>query len=150
MFNQQRFDNAEYDDDPIVKESIIWNQHIDKHRPNWMSTYFSVNEVSDSIDRLGFTGYKETRSFFNFDLKGLDLSYQDDFNANYKIAGFSVFRNLQKTNYSRSSYNLLGLIGEWGGFFEGGLVILGIIISPFSKFKAAVFFMQEAFYTTSE
>ena len=43
-----------YKNDPIVKESIIWNQHIDKQQANWMSTYFSMNEVEDSIGRLGF------------------------------------------------------------------------------------------------
>jgi hypothetical protein len=54
MFNQQRFNKTEYVDDPIVKESIIWNQHIDKQQANWMSTYFSENKVDDSTGRLGF------------------------------------------------------------------------------------------------
>ena len=36
MSNQQRFDNLVYDDNTIISEALIWNQHIDKTQTNWM------------------------------------------------------------------------------------------------------------------
>jgi hypothetical protein len=114
-----------------------------------MSTYFSMNDLADSSDRIGFLTNQEDRTFFNFILNGLDLSYQDDFNTNYKIAGFSVFRNLHKTTYSRALYTLLDLVGDCGGFLDGWLVIGTLLCAWFSKYKASVYFMQKAFYTTT-
>ena len=119
-----------------------------------MLTFFTKNEVQDSIAKSGLSYFDETYSFFNFDLKGLGLSYQDDFDGidppfPYKIAGFSIFRNMNKTIYARSAYNFLTLVGDSGGFVDGLLLICGLVIAKWNRFRAMVFFMQEAFYTTS-
>jgi hypothetical protein len=67
--------------DPIVRESVIYNEHINKNQANWMSTYFSQHLVVDSTNRLDFRGLNDEHPFFNFNLNGLKLSYQDEFNS---------------------------------------------------------------------
>jgi hypothetical protein len=50
--NNQRFDSTVYDENCIVNESTIWNQHIDKRQPNWMLTYLNAEGVEDDIRYL--------------------------------------------------------------------------------------------------
>lgn len=113
-----------------------------------MSTFFSMNEITDSSDRLSFRGKNMEMEFFNFKLNGLKLSYQDDFNSNFKIAGFSIFFNSEFTKYYRSTYTFMQLIGDFGGFIEGWLFIGIYLFAGFARIQAAEFFMQKAFYTT--
>jgi hypothetical protein len=46
-----------------------------------MSTYFSRHQVIDSTNRWDFSGENTLYDFFNFNLNGLKLSYQDEFNS---------------------------------------------------------------------
>jgi hypothetical protein len=114
-----------------------------------MLTYFTQSVVSDSTGWFDILWNQQTRPFFNFILNGLELSYQDDFNTNYKIAGFSVFRNAHFTTITRSTYDVLGLIGDLGGFFDGWLFLGAIMLGWFAKFQSVAFFMQQVFYTTA-
>jgi hypothetical protein len=72
---------------------MIFNQHIDKRQPNWMKTFIESDQVSDDIRYLDF-GLEDERDFFKYSLDSLELSYIDQFPQNYKIAGFSIIRNL--------------------------------------------------------
>lgn len=40
-YNTMRFNNKEFGDASIIKESRLYNQHIDKRQANWMQTYIS-------------------------------------------------------------------------------------------------------------
>jgi hypothetical protein len=57
----------------------------------------------------------------------LSLSYSDDFEGYYKIAGFSVIRNLAKTHIHRKVYDFLNFVGDVGGL-DTIMVILGALI----------------------
>ena len=117
-----------------------------------MLTYFNLNEVQDSIGILGFDFNSKEIPFFDFELKGLGLSYQDDIKGidpplPYKIAGFSVFRNLHKTSYSRTSYSILAIVGDFGAFVEGWMILCSILIFA-ARINSTDFFMRRAFYTS--
>ena len=120
MSNQQRFDNLVYDDNTIVSEATIWNQHIDKTQANWMRTSFDSMAVSDEIAYLD-VGQVTPRPYFQYSTGTLGLSYSDNFEGYYKIAGFTVFRNLNYTVVTRSVYDMLNFLGDIGGL-EGILV----------------------------
>jgi hypothetical protein len=105
--NKQRFDSLVFSNDCIVKESKLWNQHIDLRQPNWMLTYIEHKTVVDEIEYLHI-GITEDRNYFDFYLTSLQLSYADDFAGNnYKIAGFSVFQHFDKVVFERTSYDTL-------------------------------------------
>jgi len=120
MANQQRFDNTIYDDDTIINEAVVWNQHINKSQTNWMLTSFDSMAVSDEIAYLD-VGLVTPRPFSKYTLGKLGLSYSDNFEGYYKIAGFTVFRNLNYTVVTRSVYDMLNFLGDIGGL-EGILV----------------------------
>jgi hypothetical protein len=113
-----------------------------------MLTYFTQSIVMDEIARLDL-GFADPRPFFTFILTSLELSYQDDFSSNYKIAGLSVMRNLHYTVITRTTYDILNCIGDIGGLVEVLLIIGGILISKYGKFQSVAFFMKHIFYTTS-
>ena len=43
------------------------------------------------------------------------MIYSYDFEGYYKIAGFTVFRNLDYTVVTRSTYDVLNFLGDIGG-----------------------------------
>ena len=53
----------------------------------------------------------------------MEKSYQDEFPHYYKIAGFSIFRNLDRVRYDRSTYDILACLGDIGGL-EGILLLM--------------------------
>ena len=79
--------------------------------------------MSDDIRYLDF-GLEDERDFFKYSLESLELSYIDHFPQNYKIAGFSIIRNLDSVQYDRSTYDLLACIGDIGGL-EGAILLIG-------------------------
>lgn len=146
MSNQQRFDNMVYDSETIISESVIWNQHIDKSQANWMQTSFDSMGIADEIAYLDI-GIVTPRSFNQFSMDKLGLSYSDDFQGYYKIAGFTVFRNLDFTVVTRSVYDALNFLGDVGGL-EGILTqIGGVLVSWAASFVGTGYFMSSLFYT---
>jgi hypothetical protein len=64
------------------------------------------------------------------------LSYQDDFEAGtQKIAGFSIYRSLNKTVIQRSTYDLLAFLGDVGGLEAIIMIIGGAIASKLTSFS---------------
>ena len=123
-----------------MSEAVIWNQHINKLQANWMLTFFNSIGVLDEVQYLDI--YKpEERPFSTYSMMGLGLSYSDDFEGYYKIAGFTVFRNLNYKVISRSVYDVLNFLGDVGGL-EGILVMAGgWFMASTSAFAATQFFM---------
>ena len=124
---------------------MIFNQHIDKRQANWMKTFIEHNEVDDEIKYLDIND-SEKRDFFSYSMETLSLSYIDQFPHNYKIAGFSIFRNLDSVQYNRSTYDLLACIGDIGGLEGAVLLFGGYLMKWFSSFLATVYFMPHIFY----
>ena len=112
-----------FDENPVVSESRIFNQHIDKRQPNWMKTFIENSAVTDEIRYLDI-GIEDKHKFFQFSLETLGLSYMDLFPQDYKIAGFSIIRNLDSIGYDRSTYDLLACMGDIGGL-EGIVILFG-------------------------
>lgn len=146
MANQQRFDNTDWTHKSIVNEAVVWNQHIDKRQANWMLTFFNSMAVMDEIDYLDI-GVVTPRLFSSYSLTSLGLSYSDEFTGYYKIAGFTVFRNLNYQVVTRSVYDVLNFLGDVGGL-EGILIMFGgWFVSTISSFAGIGFFMSGTFYT---
>lgn len=146
MSNQQRFDNTIYTHETIISEAVIWNQHIDKRQANWMKTTYDSMGIADEIAYLDI-GIVTPRSFSRFSLDRLGLSYSDDFEGYYKIAGFTVFRNMNYTVITRSVYDALNFLGDVGGL-EGILTqIGGWLVSWAASFVGTGYFMTSLFYT---
>jgi hypothetical protein len=78
--------------------------------------------VQDEISYLHFLP-AEVREFFNLKIAPLQLSYESNYPELYKIAGFSIFRDLDKVILERSTYDFLNFLGDVGGL-DGVLVIV--------------------------
>jgi len=144
--NRQRFNNMDYTDDCIVSESVIWNQHVNKDQANWMQSFLNSMSISDEILYLDI-GLAIPRDFYEYEPTQLGLSYSDDFEGYYKIAGFTVFRSLDTKVITRSVYDILNFLGDVGGL-EGILLLIGgAMVGTFSGFAGTNLFMTKAFYT---
>jgi hypothetical protein len=73
-------------------------------------------------------------------MSALGLSYSDNFEGYYKIAGFSVNRNLNKQVIQRSVYDFLNFLGDVGGL-DGIMLLLGALLVSF-----VTGFFQTSFY----
>jgi hypothetical protein len=56
------------------------------------------------------------------------LSYSDDFYGYYKIAGFSLYRNLNSLTISRETYGILTFIGDLGGLLDGLMFVFMTVL----------------------
>ena len=101
--------------------------------------------MSDDIRYLDF-GLEDEREFFKYSLDSLELSYIDQFPQNYKIAGFSIIRNLDSVHYDRETYDLLACISDIGGLECAILLIGALIMKQFTGFLATVYYMPYIFY----
>ena len=126
LFNTEYFDNKKFDDDCIVRRSRIHTQHIDKRTPTWAQTKLVSNVVQDAISYVDL-GFAKEREFFSYEMKQLEVSYADNITARYKIAGFTVFRDLNLRIINRTTYDFLNFLGDVGGL-DGVLLLFGFII----------------------
>ena len=111
-----------------------------------MKTSFDSLGVADEIAYLDI-GIVTPRSFNQFSMGRLGLSYSDDFKDYYKIAGFTIFRNMDYTEVTRSVYDALNFLGDVGGL-EGILTqIGGFLVSWAASFVGTGYFMTSLFYT---
>jgi hypothetical protein len=126
MSNTQRFDNSVYTSETVINEAVIFNQHIDKSQPNWMVTSYDSWLIVDEISYLDI-GQHTPREMWQYTTHKLGLSYSDNWNSYYKIAGFTVYRNLDNTIITRSVYDSLNFLGDVGGL-EAILGLIGWVI----------------------
>ena len=112
---------------PIISDSVIWNQHINKNQANWMEIYYDTTELED--DAHWFQLYTNSSYSFNsVTMTQLGLSYSDDFYGYYKIAGFSLYRNLNSLTISRETYGILTFIGDLGGLLDGLMFVFMTVL----------------------
>ena len=71
-------------------------------------------DVFDEISLFNI-GFFIPRIFNSYTLGSLSMSYSDDFDDYYKIAGFTVFRSLSHTYIARTTYDVLNFLGDIGG-----------------------------------
>ena len=60
-------------------------------------------------------------------MEPLAMSYADDFAVRYKIAGLTIFRELDLEVIGRSTYDFLSFLGDVGGL-DGVLIIVGFLM----------------------
>jgi len=102
--------------------------------------------ISDDIGYLN-VGIETPRSLNQFSLGRLGLSYSDDFYGYYKIAGFTIFRNMNYTVINRSVYDALNFLGDVGGL-QGILTKFGgFLVSWAASFVSTGYLMNSLFYT---
>jgi hypothetical protein len=100
--------------------------------------YVHSKSVVDEIKYLHI-GLDEVREFFSFAPTDLGLSYVDNFEGGrYKIAGFTIFRSLNKTVTHRSTYDLLAFLGDVGGLEAIIIVLGGAMIGKFTSFSISL------------
>ena len=111
-----------------------------------MQTSFDSIIISDEIAYVD-VGLVTQRSFNQFSLGRLGLSYSDDFNGYYKIAGFTIFRNMDRTIITRSVYGALNFLGDV--YILLGILTLfgGFLVSLAASFVGTGYFMKSLFYT---
>jgi hypothetical protein len=107
------------------------------------------HELSDEIFYLD-VGYKKPREFFTFDMPNLSLSYDDNFDERYKIAGLTVFRSFDVEMISRNTYDFLSLLGDVGGL-DAVLIIVGfLMINWFQQIAQNCYFMSFLYFYRKE
>jgi hypothetical protein len=87
-------------------------------------------------------GQSVPRSYAQLNFGSLGLSYSDNFDAYYKIAGFTVVANPDKIIIERSVYDFLNLLRDVGGL-NGILVIIGsFLISKIASEVSSAYFVS--------
>jgi hypothetical protein len=111
-----------------------------------MPTYVRINQVEDETQYFN-SGNEAQQSYFSFEKgeSGLQLSYQDTFPTDYKIAGFTVFRDLNLYITSRETYDIFNFCGDLGGLNEV-LLLLGTIITGYWAKAATYRFAWHSLY----
>lgn len=74
-------------------------------------------------------------------MKGLGLSYSDDFDDYYKIAGFTIFRDLNQVVVTRSIYDALTWLGEIGGLESILMLFLTGIMGSIASYSSTDYFL---------
>lgn len=72
-------------------------------------------------------GLAKEREFFSYMMQPLEISYSANITGRYKIAGFTVFRDLNLRVINRTTYDFLNFLGDVGGL-DGILLLFGFII----------------------
>ena len=82
-----------------------------------MQSYITINQVNDAQKLLSFKqDDKSLKKYFQFDTKkGLGQSYKDNFPSLWRIAGISIYRNLNRQVTDRKIYDFLNYLGDIGG-----------------------------------
>ena len=57
----------------------------------------------------------------------LGLSYEDNYPLNYKIAGMSFYRNANRVDINRQTYDILNFLGDIGGL-DSILLLIGFML----------------------
>lgn len=103
--------------------------------------------VNDQIAYLSI-GISESRNYIQHNFGSLGLSYSDNFNGYYKIAGFTVVANQNKITVERSVYDFLNFLRDVGGL-NGILVIFGsFLISKIANQVTGAYFLSSMFKQT--
>lgn len=111
-----------------------------------MQTFVDVTGIGDDIKYLDI-GLTEIREFFTYRTASLSLSYSDNINSYYKIAGFTVFRNFNYLSISRSTYDILAFLGDVGGL-EGILILIGgFVIARLTSFLVVFLYIPYLYFT---
>jgi hypothetical protein len=106
----------------LKSSGVVLSQHIDKTQANWGQAHIVNTALKDDIDYLRFMPQQEY-DFFNFDIKPLALSFEDYYPTRYKVAGYSIFRALNREILERQTYDFLNFLGDVGGL-DGVLIIV--------------------------
>ena len=78
------------------------------------------------------TGFEEISNFIEFVPTDFSLSYVKEFPAHYKIAGFSIYRDLDLYVTNRETTDLLDAFGAIGGVLEFLKIIGGFLVSIYT------------------
>jgi hypothetical protein len=90
-------------DEPILRFTEKWNSHIDKSRANWMQCSIQNRQL---VDHTLF-GVTKEESYSHFITSELGLSFADDWETRFKIAGISIFRSGEVVQFVRRPYTFL-------------------------------------------
>jgi hypothetical protein len=112
-----------FDDKSMIEPSgQVYTQLINKKQANWGQSHIVNTQVSDDTAYLRFAP-PEVHDFYNLEFQPLGQSVEDFYPTFYKIAGYSVFRDLSRVNLERQTYDFLNFLGDVGGL-DGVLVIV--------------------------
>ena len=81
-----------------------------------MQSYITINQVNDDSKLHSFL-YDDNspKNYFQYDINNLGLSYRDNFPTAWRIAGVSIYRNLNRQVTDRKIYDFLNYLGDIGG-----------------------------------
>ena len=112
-----------------------------------MQSYITINQVNDAQKLLSFKLDDEShKKYFQYDTNNLGLSYKDTFPSRWRIAGVSIFRNLNRQVTDRNIYGFLNYLGDIGGL-QGILLLTGkLFAGAYFSFTANEFFLTKLYH----
>lgn len=126
MYNQERFDQRYYEDNPIFKEAVFKNVQFDHKNPNFIHSEISLTEVQDEISYLQIGQFDEVE-FFKLDIGNIEPSSWIQWPTRYKFTGVEVLLDFDKREVNRNTYDTLAMLGDVGGL-QQGLDWIGILL----------------------
>lgn len=129
LYNSVRFDKLEFSDPDqlYARSGSVYLQHIDKYRANWGSMQIVENLVTDTSGYFHYSQGSTQEVFENLVIQPLGRSYEDFYPSFYKIAGYSIFRNLDQNQITRKTYDLLDYGKDLGGLDRVLMIVTGLI-----------------------
>lgn len=128
----------------IEPSAKVYTQLINKTKANWGQAHIVHSEVDDDTDYLRFAP-SELHDFYNIHFMPLGQSVEDFYPTFYKIAGYSVFRDLNRVHMKRTTYDFLNFLGDVGGL-DGFLVIVFYYLTAYAQeWNLSSYFSAEMF-----
>mmetsp|Transcript_29120 Transcript_29120/g.36103 ORF Transcript_29120/g.36103 Transcript_29120/m.36103 type:complete len:133 (-) Transcript_29120:874-1272(-) len=125
-------------------------QQVDQNIPTWINGRLNMNELEDEIAYLQY-GQAAESDFYSYTMSNnIPSSWNtwpspENLNARYKYVSIEYNMNLDKMNWTRSTYSLLDWLGDLGGLMDILLKIGSLMTEPMAHFTLQVTLMTSLF-----
>ena len=127
--------------DPVKTETTLNRSYLKQYTPSWGHNQIRINKFSDSdTNRIWLpfpsTGRKEHTFYSTLHNEDQHRSAWNDFeNGRYKFSSYEIFLD-HDINYIERRYDtLLNLVSEIGSVKTGLMLIFGLTLSSWQKYK---------------
>ena len=134
-FNQESFNQDEYGEYRIMRQSTIQNVQVDEYRPNYIFANIWKNQLGDEIEILQW-GEEEELDFNHVEFDPPRPSAwarfptEDEPDNRYKFSSIA-FKFIQGSKViERQTYSLLEWLGDIGGLFDALRLIGAGLVAP--------------------
>ena len=139
-FNQESFNQDEYGEYRIMRQSTIQNVQVDEYRPNYIFANIWKNQLGDEIELLQW-GEEEELDFNHIEFDPPRPSAwgrfptTDEPDNRYKFSSIA-FKFIQNSKViERQTYSLLEWLGDIGGLFDALKLIGAALVAQIAGFS---------------